>query len=84
MVSRTVGSVWRNWNDNRHVPYLSSNAGKRNLNLNWLDNRWDEHYRFAAVRMSFHLVNGLSRGEPIARCLLQPAADHAPDLPQSL
>ncbi|MDP2364065.1 MAG: hypothetical protein Q8M94_09880 [Ignavibacteria bacterium] len=30
-----------NWND-----------VKRNLNLNWFDNDWNENYRFAAVRNS--------------------------------
>lgn len=56
MVSRTSASVWRNWDDNRHVPYLWSNADERNLNLNWLDNRWNAHYRFAAVRKPLHFV----------------------------
>lgn len=56
MVSRTSASVWRNLNGNRYAPYLWSNAEERNLNLNWLDNRWDAHYRFAAVRKPLHFA----------------------------
>ncbi len=73
MVSRTSASAWRNWNGNRNVPYLSRNAEERNLNLNWLDNRWNAHYRFAAVRKSLHFVF-LSHAvnSPPRVCLSQP------------
>jgi hypothetical protein len=49
-----IGSVWQNRNGNRNVPYLNRNDSKRNLNLNWIDNDWNEIYRFAAVRNSLH------------------------------
>lgn len=49
-----IGSVWQNRNGNRNVPYLNRNGSKRNLNLNWIDNDWNENYRFAAVRNSLH------------------------------
>ena len=48
------GSVWQNPNDNRNCPYLNRDGSKRNLNLNWIDNRWNGRCRFAAVRKSFH------------------------------
>ncbi|MDO8467244.1 MAG: hypothetical protein Q7S83_03855 [bacterium] len=44
------GSVWQHWNGNRNVAYLWSNADKRNLNLNWFENDWNDNYRFLAVR----------------------------------
>lgn len=31
---------------NRNVPYLNRNSSKRNLNLNWYDNKWNENCRF--------------------------------------
>ena len=37
-------------NGNRNVPYLNRNDAKRNLNLNWWDNDWNDNYRFLAVR----------------------------------
>lgn len=46
------GSVWRNFNGNRNVPYLWNDADKRNLNLNWYDNDWNDNYRFLASRQS--------------------------------
>lgn len=33
-------------NGNRHVPYLNRNDSKRNLNLNYSDNRWNGNCRF--------------------------------------
>jgi hypothetical protein len=47
-------SVWQNPNGNRNVPYLNWNDAKRNLNLNWFENDWNENYRFAAVRNSLY------------------------------
>ena len=44
------GSVWQNPNGNRNVPYLNRNGSERNLHLNWVDNRWNDNCRFAAVR----------------------------------
>ncbi len=46
------GSVWRNLNGNRNVAYLDRNDAKRNLNLNWYENDWNDICRFAAVRKS--------------------------------
>ncbi len=37
-------------NGNRNVPYLDKDDRKRNLNLNWWDNDWNDNYRFLAVR----------------------------------
>lgn len=47
---RIGGSVWVDPNRNRYVSYLNENAGKRNVNLNYLDNDWNKHVRFLAVR----------------------------------
>ena len=44
------GSVWRNHNGNRNVPYLIRNGSNRDLNLSWDDNAWDDGCRFLAVR----------------------------------
>ena len=49
-----IGSVWRNWNGDRNVPYLNRNGDRRNLNLNYFSNRWNEDCRFAAVRKSLY------------------------------
>lgn len=49
----TIGSVWRNPNGNRNVPYLNWNGNERNLNLNWFENDWNEYWRFATVRNLF-------------------------------
>ena len=49
-----LGSSWVNPNGNRNVPYLDSNDAKRNLNLNWNDNHWNDNCRFLALRQSFH------------------------------
>lgn len=35
---------------NRNILVLNENDAKRNLNLNWFDNRWNRNYRFAFVR----------------------------------
>jgi len=47
------GSVWRNPNGNRNVACLDRNDAKRNLNLNWCENDWNDICRFAAVCKSF-------------------------------
>ena len=39
-----TGSVWQNRNGNRNVPYLNRNGSKRNLNLNWIENDWNDIY----------------------------------------
>ena len=39
-------------NGNRQVVYLDRNDWKRNLNLNYRDNDWNDHCRFLAVRYS--------------------------------
>ena len=58
-VHRTNCSVWQNPNGNRNVPYLNNWNDKRNLNLNWYDNDWNDNYRFLAVRKTDHLVSCL-------------------------
>jgi len=49
---RTIfkGSVCVNSNGNRCVAYLNRNDSKRNLNLNRVDNRWNDNCRFLARR----------------------------------
>ncbi len=47
---QNYGSVWQNRNGNRNVGYLNFNDGQRKLNLNWIDNDWNDICRFAAVR----------------------------------
>ena len=49
-----LGSVWQYRLGNRCVPFLWSISGRRNLNLNWLDHRWNTRDRFLAVRNSLH------------------------------
>lgn len=44
------GSSWVNRDGNRNVPYLNKNDSKRNLNLNWFDNDWNDYWRFLTVR----------------------------------
>lgn len=44
-----IGSVWVDSNSNRNVLYAYENSSKRNLNLNWDDNEWNENCRFPAV-----------------------------------
>lgn len=57
------GSVWQNLNGNRNCPYLNRNGSKRNLNLNWIDNDWNEICRFAAVRNSLRSPSGVTLRE---------------------
>ena len=44
-----LGSVWRSLYGNRNCPYLNRNGSERNINLNWIDDDWNEVCRFAAV-----------------------------------
>lgn len=69
------GSVWQNFNGNRNCPYLNRNGSKRNLNLNWIDNDFNEICRFAAVRNSLRSPSGLSWGSFVLE-LLAPATEH--------
>ena len=41
-------------NGNRNVAYLWNDDNGRNLNLNWIDNDWNDNYRFLAVRKYLH------------------------------
>lgn len=51
MVLRTLdGSVWQRSNGIRNVAYLNRSDAERDLNLNWIDNDWNDHCRFLAVR----------------------------------
>jgi len=45
-----VFCIWQNPNGNHNVPYLDNWSDKRKLNLNWLDNDWNENCRFLAFR----------------------------------
>jgi len=51
-----LGQVWQVPNGNRNVLCLESDDRKRNLNLNWLENDWNENWRFAAVRKFFFIL----------------------------
>lgn len=44
-----LGSVWRR-PDGRVCPYLDRDGSERGLSLRWIDRRWDDDCRFAAVR----------------------------------
>ena len=46
-----------NVNGNRNVAYLWNDDNGRNLNLNWIDNDWNDNYRFLAVRKSLHVFS---------------------------
>lgn len=49
-----------NVNENRNVAYLWNDDNGRNLNLNWIDNDWNDNYRFLAVRKSLYVfINAL-------------------------
>jgi hypothetical protein len=75
-----IGSVWHGRNGYRNVPYLNRNGSKRNLNLNWIENDWNEVCRFAAVRNSLRFIfpRRLQRGflyligDTIRRAFSQP------------
>ncbi|MBI2039244.1 MAG: hypothetical protein HYT22_03130 [Candidatus Niyogibacteria bacterium] len=45
-----LGSVWRYASGFRSVPFLGRSGAQRHLGLGWFEVRWDENYRFAAVR----------------------------------
>lgn len=45
-----LGSVWRHLDGNRSVAYLDRNDSRRLLYLDWVDRRWHDRCRFAAVR----------------------------------
>lgn len=45
-----LGSVWRNPDGDRSVPYLYWLILERNLNLGWFDDRWNASCRFLALR----------------------------------
>jgi hypothetical protein len=47
-------SVWRNLNGNRNVVCLNRDDAKRNADLNWFENDWNDNWRFAAVRNSLY------------------------------
>jgi len=41
---------WVDPNGNRHVAYLNGSAVRRELNLNWWSNRWNDNWWFLAFR----------------------------------
>ena len=65
-------------NGNRNVPELWKNGTKRNLNLNWFDNRWNDNYRFLAVRHGSRFLLGSVPGS-FLYSLLAPATQHLAD-----
>ncbi|MDP3999467.1 MAG: hypothetical protein Q8P76_02640 [bacterium] len=44
-----LGSVWRDFDGDRYVPFLYDGGG-RDLDLHWYDDDWDERCRFLGVR----------------------------------
>ncbi len=76
-------TVWQNSNGNRYVPYLNRNGSNRKLNLNWIDNDWNDICRFAAVRNWLHCeYPPRSLGWIIVPQLFAPAPEHLADLDQ--
>lgn len=71
MIFCTLGSVWQNPNGNRNVPYLDRNGSERHLNLNWIENDWNEICRFAAVRNSLYFSPPKAEFS-LLTCLFQP------------
>ncbi len=45
-----LGSVWQNCDGDCGVPVLWGDSGRRYLLLFWLEDEWDEDYRFLACR----------------------------------
>ncbi len=45
-----LGSVWQDPYGNRYCAYLCRYDAERDLDLDWIDGRWDGYCRFAAVR----------------------------------
>lgn len=45
-----LGSVWQGSDGNRCCPCLSWGVSERSLGLRWIDSRWRDDCRFAAVR----------------------------------
>lgn len=69
--------MWQNLNGNRNCPYLNRNGSKRNLNLNWIENDWNDLCRFVAVRQSLRSSSlGLVRGSFVLGQLFPPTAEH--------
>ncbi|MFH1078587.1 MAG: hypothetical protein V1745_04915 [Patescibacteria group bacterium] len=71
-------------NGNRNVAYLWNDDNGRNLNLDWIDNDWNDNDRFLAVRKSLHALRMPSSvGWGLFRLqMLLPAADVFPDVVQ--
>jgi len=57
-----LGSVCWGSHDSRNCAYLNRNGSKRKLNLNWIDNDWNDSCRFAVVRKSLHFTPLFRRG----------------------
>jgi hypothetical protein len=53
-IRHTFGAQWQNPNGNVNVPYFYRNNGKRNLNLNWIDNEFNSNCRFLVSRQSLY------------------------------
>ena len=59
-------------NGNCHVPCLNRDDSKRNLNLNWWDDDWNDDYRFLAVRYDHGFSRDIFSGVLFMRCRFQP------------
>lgn len=73
-----------NWQDsggNPNVVVLYDNAGNRKLNLNYRSNRWNDNYRFLAVRNS---LRGSAFLGGVLFLLFNPSAEHISDFKQML
>lgn len=52
-VSLTAADEFWHHTGNRNFAYLNRNDAKRNLNLNYLENDFNDNWRFAVVRQQF-------------------------------
>ncbi len=59
-------------NGNRNVPNLNDWNSKRNLNLNWFENDWNDNYRFLAVRYCLAFSGNYFSGVLFKVCRRQP------------
>ncbi len=64
--------------DDRYVPILNEDDGKRNLDNNWFDNEWNASNRFLFVSNSLH-VKSDPTGSLLRLKLFLPSTDHLSD-----
>ena len=56
-------SEWVNPNRNRNFPYVNDDGDVWNSNFNWIDNDFNDNWRFVVEQLSF--IPRLSRGFPL-------------------